>query len=66
MGPMSDITVTLSNVGGLDSYEANIDIGKVTLIKGSTGSGKSSIVKGALHALVGPTAHRTDFEANRL
>lgn len=58
---MSDISVTLLNVGGLDNYNANIDIGKVTLIKGRSGSGKSSIVRGALLALVGPTAHRGDI-----
>jgi len=52
---MSEVTLKLANVGGLEKFEASVDLGTVSVIRGAAASGKSSILRGALLALVGTT-----------
>ena len=57
---MSEVTIKLANVGGLEKFETSIDLGTVSVIRGAAASGKSSILRGALLALVGTTYNSGD------
>jgi len=68
---MPEVTIKLANVGGLEKFDTSIDLGAVSVIRGAAASGKSSILRGALLALVGPTynstqALQTEAESLRL
>jgi DNA repair exonuclease SbcCD ATPase subunit len=68
---MSEVTIKLANVGGLEKFEASVDLGAVSVIRGAAASGKSSILRGALLALVGTTynsgnALKTEAESLRI
>jgi chromosome segregation ATPase len=68
---MSKVTINLVNVGGLKKFEASVDLGAVSVIRGAAASGKSSILRGALLALVGTTynsgnALKTEAESLRI
>ncbi len=50
---MSDISVSTKNIGGTDTFEGKVTTGKINIVKGSSGSGKSSLMRGIHLGLVG-------------
>ena len=64
---MSDISVSTENIGGTEKLEFKISTGKVNIVKGSSSSGKSSLMRGIHLALVGnPYDPAYQSEAERL
>ena len=64
---MSDISVSTKNIGGTEKIEVKISTGKVNIVKGSSSSGKSSLMRGIHLGLVG-NPYEPDYqeEAERL
>jgi len=52
---MSKIEITTSNIGGITSRKDAIEMGKVNIIRGTSSSGKSSLLRGIHAAIVGKT-----------
>ena len=57
---MVDIKVNTKNIGGLDKFSAKLTTGKVNIVKGSSSSGKSSLMRGIHLGLVGSGNKYTD------
>ena len=41
---MSSINVKLKNIGGLKSLDTKLNVGKLNVVKGTSSSGKSSLM----------------------
>ncbi len=52
-GFMSKITVDLANVAAIESFKEDIALGKVTLVRSKSATGKSSILRGTVLGLSG-------------
>jgi hypothetical protein len=52
---MSKIQITTTNIGGITSRKDAIEMGKVNIIRGTSSSGKSSLLRGIHAAIVGQT-----------
>jgi energy-coupling factor transporter ATP-binding protein EcfA2 len=50
---MTNIEVTAKDIGGVENTNANLKIGQMNIIEGSSSSGKSSLMRGIHLALVG-------------
>ena len=64
---MSDISVSTKNIGGTEKFDVKISTGKVNIVKGSSSSGKSSLMRGIHLGLVGnPNQNQYREEAEKL
>lgn len=68
-----NLEISLTDVAGVSSLETTLPVGKLTLVKGQSASGKSSILRGLHLALSGPMrpdhmneAIQAEFEQLRL
>ena len=50
---MSKIKVSIKNIGGSDKNTAELSKGSVNIVKGSSSSGKSSLMRGIHLGIVG-------------
>lgn len=50
---MSKITVDLTNVAAIENFKEDIELGKVTLVRSKSATGKSSILRGTVMGLSG-------------
>ena len=50
---MAKIEVETKNIGGLDKMKASLELGSVNIVKGSSASGKSSLMRGIHLGIVG-------------
>ena len=58
---MSKIEITTSNIGGIKSRKDTVEMGKVNIVRGTSSSGKSSLLRGIHAAIVGQTPHEDKF-----
>jgi len=65
---MATIEIEAKNIGGIEKMNANLEIGKVNLVKGSASSGKSSLMRGIHLGIVGrlPPQKKYEDEAETL
>ena len=64
---MSNISVSTKNIGGTDNFDVKVSTGKVNIVRGSSSSGKSSLMRGIHLGLVGsPNQTQYREEAERL
>lgn len=54
---MSKIEINTTNIGGIKSRKDAIEMGKVNIVRGTSSSGKSSLLRGIHAAIVGQTPH---------
>ena len=52
---MAKIEITTTNIGGIKSRKDVIEMGKVNIVRGTSSSGKSSLLRGIHAAIVGQT-----------
>ncbi|SVC04080.1 uncharacterized protein METZ01_LOCUS256934, partial [marine metagenome] len=50
---MTKIKVSTKNIGGLDKISAELSTGSVNIVRGSSSSGKSSLMRGVHLGIVG-------------
>jgi energy-coupling factor transporter ATP-binding protein EcfA2 len=55
---MSKVNVKLSNIGGLKSLNAELERGRLNVIRGTSSSGKSSLMRGLHLGVVGTVPHQ--------
>lgn len=58
---MSSINVKLKNIGGLKNLDAKLEKGKLNLVKGTSSSGKSSLMRGLHLGIVGTVPHQNMY-----
>ena len=58
---MSKIEITTSNIGGIKSRKDTVEMGKVNIVRGTSSSGKSSLLRGIHAAIVGQTPHEDKY-----
>ena len=64
---MSNISVSTKNIGGTDNFDVKVSTGKVNIVRGSSSSGKSSLMRGIHLGLVGsPNQTQYREEAEKL
>jgi len=64
---MSNISVNTKNIGGTEKFDVKVSTGKVNIVRGSSSSGKSSLMRGIHLGLVGsPNEPQFIDEAEKL
>lgn len=55
---MSKMNVKLNNIGGLKALNTQLDLGKINIVRGTSSSGKSSLMRGLHLGVVGSVPHQ--------